>query len=206
MAGVTQPVDDQPVGWDAIDAKLAGIYGSIVPAQYAYLLADDGAPAALQACSVYGAQGFWHYVTFGLSELYSRPGDVSGWGIELTMRVVRGHEQSAPLWPATMLHTLAQHVHTSRTPLRGGDRIDLHRPITGHPELPGAPVTEQTAFALAVDPQLGMLRGPNGRVTFLQAVGVTPAEKARMAATSTEAVLAELARYNRLLVIDPRRA
>ncbi len=131
---------------------------------------------------------------------------MSGWGIELTMRVVRGREPSAPRWPFVALHTLAEHVHTSRTPLRGGDRIDLHRPITGYPELPDAPPTDQTMFAATVDPQLGMLRGPNGRVTFLQVVGATPAEKARMIATSTEAVLAEFARFNRLLVIDPRRA
>ena len=201
----SQAIGDAPAGWDAIDAKLATIHGPGEPGRFAYALPDSGEPA-LQACSAYSAPGHWHYVTLGLSELYSHPGEVSGWGIELTMRVVRGRETAAPLWPFTTLHTLARHVHTSRTALRGGDRVDLHRPITGHPELPGAPATDQTVLALTVDAQLGMLRGPNGRVTFLQVTGVTPAEKARMAATSTEAVLAELARFNRLLIIDPRRA
>jgi hypothetical protein len=46
------------------------------------------------------------------------------------------------------------------------------------------------------------MQTPNGRLTFLQLVGVTAAEKERMVASSTSAVLAELAAANPLLVTD----
>ena len=47
--------------------------------------------------SIYRAEDppHWHFVTYGFSELYSKESDdpaVSGWGFELTFRLVRGEE------------------------------------------------------------------------------------------------------------------
>lgn len=69
-----------------------------------------------------------------------------------------------------------------------------------------APPTGLTVFAVAIDPQLGEIDTPNGRVTFVQPVGVTASEKQRMPDRSTDDVLGELAVANPLLITDPSRA
>jgi len=195
-------------GWDAIDGALARLYGSAVPRHVGYV-----PPAALstnlQGCSAYAADGHWHYVTYGLSELYT-PGPedvpgVSGWGFEFTMRIPRGGEPDAPGWPFTMLNELAKHVNAQGILVEPGHRFDLRAPVTGHPHLPDAPPTGLTVYAFTVDPQLGTMSTPNGQVTFLQAVGVTAAEKERMIASSTADVLSELAAVDPLLQTDPAR-
>jgi hypothetical protein len=200
---------DEAPGWDAIDAALRPLYGDQEPRHVGYV-----PPAAfstnLQGCSAYQADDHWHYVSYGLSQLY-HPGpqddpDVSGWGFELTLRVPHGADDQAPGWPFTMLNELAKHVNGNHVLLEPGDRIDLRAPVTGYPHTPDGPPTGLTVFALTVDPQLGTVHTPNGRLTFLQAVGVTPAEKDRMLAETTAAVLDELARTSALLITDPGRA
>ena len=194
--------NDAP-GWDAIDAALAARYGDQQPRHD-----GSGVPAPhLQACSAYAADGHWHYVTYGLSELFEPiPGadpEVSGWGFELTMRVPRVDEEP-PRWPFRMLDEIAQYVNDSRSLLAPGHRLDFRQPVTGHPGIEDAPATGLTVFAFAVDPELGEIDTPNGRVVFLQAVGVTAEEKGWMLASSTAGVLAD--RGDPLLLTDPSRA
>lgn len=198
------------LGWDAIDAAMAGLYADQVPRHVGYYppmaLSDN-----LQGCSAYAADGCWHYVTYGLSELYEPGPDddpaVSGWGFELTMRVARRDgDTEVPGWPFTMLNEVAKHVNSNSVPLEPGHRVDFGKAVTGHPALPDAPPTPQTVLAFQVDPELGEIATPHGRVVFLQAFGVTAAEKARMLESSTAEVLAELAGTNPLLVVDPDRA
>jgi hypothetical protein len=195
-------------GWDAIDAVMTRLYGSAMPRHVGYQ-PPAAASNNLERCSAYPAPGHWHYVSYGLSELYTpsygdNP-DVSGWGFELTFRVVRGTQKTPPDWPFTVLNELAKHVKGQKAEFLPGDRVDLFAPITGHPNLADAPPTRLTVFALTVDPQLGRVRTPNGDVTFLQVVGITATEKARMLGSSTEEVLEELAYGNPLLVTDPGR-
>jgi hypothetical protein len=169
-------------------------------------------PAALstnlQGCSAYSATDHWHYVTYGLSELYEpQPADdpdISGWGFELTFRLRRGPETEAPAWPFTVLNRLANFVNEGTLTIPPpGTRINLRAPITGFPDNPDASDTELTTFAVALDPQLGEIDTVNGRVTFLLLVGITDAERDLMVATSTANVLAGLGVTNPLLTTDP---
>ena len=59
-------------------------------------------------------------------------------------------------------------------------------------------------MAFAVDPQLGQLSTPNGRLTFLATVGVTDDELAAMKATSTASVLETLSQASPTFVIGVR--
>jgi hypothetical protein len=113
---------------------------------------------------------------------------------------------SQPDWPFTMLNELAKHVNGNGVLLQDGDRIDLGGPVTGFPNLQDAPATGLTVYAITIDRQLGQIRTPNGRVRFLQVVGVTAAEKDRMLTTSTADVLKDMAESNALLLTDPSRA
>jgi Suppressor of fused protein (SUFU) len=201
--------DDEAPGWDAIDAALDPLYPGLEPRHVAYDPPKGFVGGALQGCSAYPAAGHWHYITYGLSELYEPDpeddAEWSGWGFELTCRVVRGTEDEPPLWPFTILNELAKYVNGNKAVLESGHRIDLGQPITGYPHLPDAPPTGLTVCALTLDPQLGRIDTPNGKVEFLQVVGVSSREKAEMVATSTADVLARLAEDNPLLITDPGR-
>lgn len=198
------PQEPAAPGWDAIDAVLQSRYGDQEPRHVGYT-----PPAAfshnLQGCSAYRADGHWHYVTYGLSELYeSGPEDdpaYSGWGFELTLRVGAAEPAGteAPGWPFTVLNQLANYVHGQGRLLADGDWIDLRGPITGHPGVPEAPPTDLVAFVIAVDPELGRIATPNGEVTFLQLVGITESERAAAAAGTTEAVLEAIRHTDPLL-------
>lgn len=210
--GRDDAADRAPAGWAAIDAALTARYGIQVPRHVAYL-----PPMAfsenLQGCSAYAADGHWHYVSYGLSDLFDtsdRVADpalrVSGRGLELTLRVRRGPERTPPGWAFWVLNELARQVNRTGAAFLPADRFDMASPITGHPHQPDAPPTELTAWVFTVDPELGTIRTSNGRVQFLQAVGVTVQERARMAAGSPAEVLGGLAAASPLLVTDPGRA
>jgi len=70
--------------------------------------------------------------------------------------------------------------------------------------LAGLP-TKLTAVAFTLDPQLGSIDTPHGRVDFLLVVGITTDELDRMKATTTAAILEDLNR-SLALVSDPGRA
>lgn len=189
-------------GWAAIDAALRGLYGEQEPRHVAYM-PGLALGSGLQGCSAYRGNGYWHYVSYGLTELWQKEEggdpDVSGWGYELTMRVRQGGEDDAPGWPFDLLEKLARHTQTQDQPFWVGDRPDLAGPITGSTD------SRLVAVAVVVDPELGAVASPNGSFEFRQVVGITADELEEMRATSTDQVLQRLATGNPLLVTDPAR-
>jgi hypothetical protein len=62
-------------GWEAIIAKLTAAYGAQEPKHWGTVVRyTDGGPDPLDGVSAYRADGpaHWHFVTFGLSELYAK--------------------------------------------------------------------------------------------------------------------------------------
>lgn len=153
----------------------------------------------LQGLSAYRGPSWWHLVTYGLTELFakeSEDAEWSGWGYELTMRTPLS--EAAPDWAFGVLASLAKLTRANDLVFGAGHRLQ-----TGHP-LAGLP-TRLTAVAFTLDPQLGAITTPHGKVEFLLVVGITTEELERMKATSTANVLEELdAAIN--LVTDPSRA
>jgi hypothetical protein len=187
-------------GWDAIDAALGKLFPGQKPAHWGTnrLPGQDG----LYALSAYRQGDGWFFVTYGLSELFSKDSDdadVSGWGFEMTMRVT-GSGAEPPAWPRALLDRLGSYVFSSGRPFADGHRFDAVSQITG-----GNPPTRLTCLAFATDPALGAIETPNGSLTFLAIVGITPDELAQMKATTTASVLDGLRRSNPLLVTDPLR-
>ena len=82
------------------------------------------------------------------------PNHPSGFGYELTFRLKKGTESTAPLWPATFMNTLARYVHKSGSLLRPGDFIPHI--------LPGDLMDGVENCILTVDPQLPGIRTQNG--------------------------------------------
>ena len=194
-------------GWDAIDAALAQVYGDVEPRHWGTIVRwSQGGPDPLDGISAYPAAGpplHWHFVTYGLSELYEKessdPG-VSGWGLELTFRLLRlENESEPPTWPLSLLQHLARYVFKTGNVLEPGDHIDLDAPM-------GFEETRLCAAALVLDPELGEIETPYGHVAFTQVVGLTLDEYAAAMDWDTASLLALMQERNRLLVTDLRRS
>lgn len=199
--------DDQELprpGWDAITDAFAAIYPGLQPVHIGYtpgLAFGSG----LQGCSAYRAADHWHYVTYGLTELWDKDPDtepaISGWGYEFTMRAPFQADDAPPTWPFVLLEQVAKTSNQHGTLYDVGHRIDIRQPVTGQNG------TALTALAITLDPQLpDPVPSPNGAFAMLQIVGITAEELARMKTSSTDEVLEELAADNPLLVTDPLRA
>jgi suppressor of fused len=146
----------------------------------------------------------WHLVTYGLSELFVKESpdqDVSGWGIELTMRLSQDGRDDAepPAWGSDLLANLAAYMWQTDHHFALGDHVDLRGPIRLDAD------TAITAAAVATDPTLATVRGPFGRVEFLQLVGLTADELELCRVWRTDAVVALLAEADPLWVIDLSR-
>jgi len=162
-------------GWEAIDAALWATYGHTPSQQWRTVQTyRQGGGDPLDGICVYRVDGprpHWHYVSFGLSELYGKEIDDmqrSGWGFELTLRVARQlDEVQPPVWPLRLLQNLARYVVETGNVFQPGDHMDLNGPIAEGAD------TMLRAAMFAADPLLPSLETPNGRLSFVQVVGVT---------------------------------
>lgn len=175
--------DDAP-GWAAIDAACAKLYPDQAnPPHWAPPLPPGLGPDALNGVSVYRAAepaAHWHYVCYGLSDLFGDevtddPDARSGAGFEMTFRLLddaaTDPEATPPLWPISLLSNLAKYVVKSGRGFAVGHHLNANGPI----KLDDPTLLHALTFIL--DPQLGSVDTPAGRVEFLQLVGLTSAEE-----------------------------
>jgi suppressor of fused len=159
-------------GWNAITRAFEALYpGQTDPVHRAPLvyrmndLSDDA--AAFDGMSAYDAGDHWHFVTFGLTELYAKEssdGDVSGFGYELTFKLPKVSDRPPP-WAFDFLEAIGKQVW------RGVSFGAGHTIKTG--PLDGRADTRETAALVVRDPSFpDPLVTPNGRVELLLLVGV----------------------------------
>jgi suppressor of fused len=197
-------VDETP-GWSAIDAALERLYPGVEPKHYGTIIKWRlGGPDPLDGISVYERDDHWHYVSYGMSELYEKESgdpDESGWGFEFTFRLARTPgETEAPLWAANLLQNLARYVFGSGNPFGPGHHLDVSGPISlDHPD------TAIRAITFTDDPELGVIDTPHGRLRFLQVVGLTLEEYATIERWDATGVLDALRPHLPLLVTDVAR-
>jgi suppressor of fused len=195
----------ETVGWDAINAALRPIYGGREPQHWGPIIrASLGGPDPLDGISAYLAENpsHWHFVTYGMSELYEKENgdpEFSGWGFEFTFRVRRRGDTDPPAWVLNFLNNLARYVFQTGNVFESGHHLDLNGPIALDEE------TAIRAIAFTTDPQLGSISTPSGRVTFLQVVGLTLDEYEALQAWNTEKLLQLRSKDDPLLVTDLRR-
>ena len=189
-------------GWDALHDALAAVYPEQIPYEWAHRgvhAMHDLRPVPenpLEVVRIYAAPDHWHYVGFGLSELFeTEPTDQewSGAGYEWTFRLARPEgSPDAPLWPVDVLVSMAKAVY-------GGHRFEAGHTVKTGP-IDGRPDNPLTAFLIAEDPQLGTIHTPRGKVQLLQLVGVPGALRERGLAEGVDTVLDELRAVHPLLV------
>jgi hypothetical protein len=165
-------------GWDAIDAALRPLYGDRKPYHVGtvppYAL---GGPDPIHGISAYKniePVPHWHFVTYGFSELWAKEStdpDVSGFGFELTFRpTCPAEEEKPPNWALNFLQNLGRYVFETGNPFGVGHTLPLNGPIQQ-----GSPTLIHAA-SFVHDPRLPPIATPNGRIEFLQIVGLTMGE------------------------------
>jgi hypothetical protein len=194
-------------GWDAITNALRGLYGDVEPLHWGTILPSYlGGPDPLDGMSAYKVLEpvpHWHIIGMGLSELADKRSDdpaVSGFGYEFTFRLAcEAGEERPPNWALNFMQNLARAVTVHGVRFGAYHTIDANGPIAvGDP-------TRLTAAVFVPDPRLGTIETPNGRVEFLQIVGITHDELEAMRDWSSRGVLDVMAGRNPLWVTELRR-
>jgi suppressor of fused len=194
---------DSTLGWDAITAALTRIYGDQEPLHFGTIIKFSlGGNDPLDGLSIYRSidGSHWHYVSYGMSELYSKEGEnkeYSGWGFEFTMRLSRSEEENQPpRWPMSLMQNLARYVFKTGNIFADGHHLDCNGPIALEYN------TELKALLFAQDPQLKEIDTPHGRLQFIQLVGITQDERKAVINWNPNGIKKLLAKDNPLLVTD----
>lgn len=194
-------------GWDSIDAKTSELYPGVEPFHYGTIIKwSMGGPDPLDGVSIFRNSGdleHWHYISYGLTELYGKESDndeFSGYGFEFTFRLAaQAGEDQPPTWPIGLMQNLARYVFQTGNVFDYGHRIPLNSPICKDED------TLLCGAMFAVDPQLGVCQSENGQFTFLQIIGTTSDELDAAEAWNTKRFIEILAQHNPLMVTDLRR-
>lgn len=167
--------DDSAPGWDAIDAALRPLYGDREPYHVGTVVSyAEGGPDPIHGISAYKNAELtphWHLVTYGFSELWDKEStdrEVSGYGFELTFRLAcKARDKKPPIWAFNFLQSLGRYVFETGNAFGAGHTMPLNGPIQQGSK------TLIHAASFAPDPLLPPIETPNGRVDFLQVVGLT---------------------------------
>ena len=171
---VTEP--DSAPGWNAIDETFANLYPGQTPHQFASQTAYDlDSPNPLPAITVWEASSphgslSWHFVSYGLSELFEKSSDdleYSGFGFELTFRLPRKVEESSPPpGPLNLLQSLGRHVLEQRQGFDTGHCLALDSSNSSDKK------KSFVALVCIPDPAVSGIHTPFGKLLFLQLVSV----------------------------------
>jgi len=187
-------MEESTIGRDAIDHALMDAYPGIEPIQFpAQTPFTEAGGDPLDEIAVFRDGEAWHYISYGLSELYDKESDndkLSGFGFELCFLLHDPTGKEPPGWPLMLLQNLARYVFETGNLLDAGHGIDLEGPITLEAE------TIITGIALAQDPVLSPIETPHGSVTFLLVFGITDDELKALESSSPEDFIAAAKRVN----------
>ena len=167
-------------GWDAITNLCDKIYPNQEnPKHYGTLISWKlGGNDPLKGISIYDSGDYWHFITYGLSELYEKESaikDVSGYGMELTFKLKKDNyenEENEIKCICGILQSIAritftkgevfnsyEYLYTGQT---GG--IDYNRK------------SNITGFITVPDDKFHEINTQNGKVNFVEFIGVTDNE------------------------------
>lgn len=185
-------------GWKAIEEAFLKAYpGQDNPNHYGVLIPWQlGGKDPLDGFSIYDSGDCWHFVTFGLSELYekeSEDSEYSGYGMEFTLRLKKGcyeNEESELQCICGIFQSIARITFNSGELFNAWEWI-----YTGQKTgMDTRQLSKLTGFFTIPDTKIPPIDTPNGKVEFVEFVGATDAELLKL--QSKEITVEEL--YKRL--------
>lgn len=181
-------------GWDAITEECERAYPSQKdPKHYGTLISWElGGNDPLAGISIYDGGDYWHFVTYGLTELYEKESEDkewSGYGMEFTFKLKKAdcaEEEAEIRCICGVLQAIARITFTKGEVFNAFEYL-----YTG--QTTGMDVRQQsniTGFITIPDTCFQTLQTENGRVDFIEFIGATDAEL--MALKNKEITVKEL--------------
>lgn len=172
--------EEEMLGWDFITQEAERIYiGQTDPKHYGALIKWRlGGPDSLDGISIYDGGDYWHFVTYGLSELYEKESDNkewSGYGMEFTFKLKKDNyenEESEIKCICGILQQIAKITFNNNEIFNPYEFL-----YTGQTQ--GIDATRQsniTGFITIPDNNFQTINTPNGKVTFVEFIGATNEE------------------------------
>lgn len=172
--------EEKTIGWDAITEAFEKAYPEQTnPKHYGTLIKwRFGGNDPLDGISVYDGGDYWHFVTYGLSEIYDKETDdpaVSGYGMEFTLKLKKGsydNEEDEIRCICGILQSIARITFQSGELFKEYEYIYSGQ-TTG---MDSRQKSKLTGFITVSDTKVAGIDTPNGRVNFVELIGVTNEE------------------------------
>jgi len=177
----TQTDKEEPSaqGWDAITSTFEAIYpGQINPKHYGTIIKYHlGGKDPLDGVSIYETDDYYHFVTFGLSELYDKETEnieYSGYGFELTLKLKKYDtiDENELRCICSILQQIAKITFTNGEIFNPNEYIYTRQTVG----IDLKQISNITGFITIEDPQAKTINTPNGKVTFVELIGATDKE------------------------------
>ena len=167
-------------GWDAITELCDKVYPNQTDSKhYGTLISWElGGNDPLKGISVYDGGDYWHFITYGLSELYekkSKVKEVSGYGMEFTLKLKKDKyedEEKEIRGICGILQSIARMTFVNGEIFRAYEYLYTGQ-TTG---IDWNQKSNITGFITIPDDKFHEINTPNGKVKFVEFVGVTDSE------------------------------
>lgn len=167
-------------GWDAITKECERIYPNQTnPKNYGTLINWKlGGNDPLEGISIYDGGDYWHFVTYGLSELYEKESnnqDISGYGMEFTLKLKKDNyedEEAEIKCICGILQAIARITFTKGELFKAYEYLYTGQ-TTG---IDTKMESNITGFITIPDNNFNSINTPNGTVDFVEFIGVTNEE------------------------------
>lgn len=167
-------------GFDAITAECERIYPTQKnPIHYGTLIGwRVGGNDPLDGISIYDAGDAWHFVTYGLTELYEKESDnkeISGYGMEFTFKLKKDDYENTEAEQKCICGILQS---LARMTFEHGELFRPYEYIyTGQTTgIDAKAKSNITGFITIPDTALSPISTQNGKVEFVELIGVTDDE------------------------------
>lgn len=168
------------MGWDAITDEFERIYPDQTnPKHYGTLIKWAlGGKDPLDGISIYDGGDYWHFVTYGMTELYEKEEDddeISGFGYEMTFKLKKDNyadEEGELKCICGILQAIARITFNNSEVFQPFEFLYTGQ-TTG---IDAYQKSNITGFICVPDTSVNTIDTPNGRVAFLTFIGMTDAE------------------------------
>ncbi len=170
----------EAIGWQAIEKEFLRVYpGQENPKHYGTIIKWAlGGKDPLDGISIYDGGTYWHFVTFGQTEIYEKESsdpELSGFGYELTLKLKKedfADEEAELKNICGILQMIARLTFT---------KGEIFQPFeylyTGQKEgIDAEQKSNLTGFITIEDPTVETIDTPIGKVAFVELIGMTDAE------------------------------
>ncbi|MDB5195267.1 MAG: branched-chain alpha-keto acid dehydrogenase subunit [Parcubacteria group bacterium] len=158
-------------GAQALDGTFEKLYGRAPDGTFRGLIPDSNLDQVVYYHDETG-KPHWHFISYGFSQLGGQPQDEaapsdeeSGSGYEVTFRIPRTDEATAPQWVDRAYNDFANYSFENQIAFRPYDYVDY--------DFDTGKEHGYAGFMFVQDSRLKEIETPNGTVAFLQVVPVS---------------------------------